>query len=59
MLKWLDGLLDSNEREIKRLKPLVARINSLEPDLKRLTDAELRGQDRRAQGQVPGQEEAR
>jgi preprotein translocase subunit SecA len=42
MLKWLDGLLDSNEREIKRLKPLVAKINSLEPDFKRLTDAELR-----------------
>ncbi len=42
MLKWLDGLLDSNEREIKRLKPLVTKINSLEPDFKRLTDAELR-----------------
>jgi preprotein translocase subunit SecA len=42
MLKWLDGLLDSNEREIKRLKPLVAKINSLEPDFKRLADAELR-----------------
>jgi preprotein translocase subunit SecA len=42
MLKWLDGLLDSNEREIKRLQPLVARINSLEPDIQRLTDAELR-----------------
>jgi len=42
MLKWLDGLLDSNEREIKRLKPLVAKINSLEPDFQRLADAELR-----------------
>ncbi len=42
MLKWLDGLLDSNEREIKRLQPLVARINSLEADLQRLTDAQLR-----------------
>ncbi len=42
MLKWLDGILDSNEREIKRLQPLVARINSLEPDLRRLTDDELR-----------------
>ncbi len=42
MVKWLDGLLDSNEREIKRLKPLVAKINSLEPDFQRLTDAELR-----------------
>ncbi|MDM7999947.1 MAG: preprotein translocase subunit SecA [Dehalococcoidia bacterium] len=42
MLKWLDGLLDSNEREIKRLQPLVAKINSLEPEFQRLTDAELR-----------------
>jgi len=42
MLKWLDGLLDSNEREIKRLQPLVTKINSLEPDIQRLTDAELR-----------------
>jgi preprotein translocase subunit SecA len=42
MLKWLDGLLDSNEREIKRLQPLVAKINSLEPNFQRLTDAELR-----------------
>ncbi len=42
MLKWLDGLLDSNEREIKRLQPLVTKINSLEPDFQRLTDAELR-----------------
>ncbi len=42
MVKFLEGLFDSNEREIKRLQPLVARINSLEPDLQRLTDAELR-----------------
>jgi preprotein translocase subunit SecA len=42
MLKWLDGLFDSNEREIKRLLPLVDKINSLEPDFQRLTDAELR-----------------
>jgi len=31
-----------NEREIKRLRPLVERINSLEPEMQRLTDAELR-----------------
>ena len=42
MLKWLDGLFDSNERDIKRLRPLVDKINSLEPDFQRLTDAELR-----------------
>ena len=42
MFKWLGGLVDSNERELKRLKPLVDRINALEPDFKRLSDAELR-----------------
>ncbi|HVP51740.1 MAG TPA: preprotein translocase subunit SecA [Terriglobales bacterium] len=31
-----------NEREVKRLRPLVGRINSLEPEMQRLTDAELR-----------------
>jgi preprotein translocase subunit SecA len=42
MLKWLGTLVDSNEREVKRLKPRVDRINSLEPEYQRLTDAELR-----------------
>jgi len=31
-----------NEREVKRLRPLVERINTLEPGMQRLTDAELR-----------------
>jgi len=31
-----------NEREVKRLRPLVERINGLEPEMRRLTDAELR-----------------
>jgi preprotein translocase subunit SecA len=31
-----------NERELKRLRPLAARINDLEPDLQRLTDTDLR-----------------
>jgi preprotein translocase subunit SecA len=33
----------SNEREIKRLTPLVGRINALEPEMKQLTDEQLRG----------------
>jgi preprotein translocase subunit SecA len=33
----------SNEREIKRLTPLVERINALEPEMKQLTDEQLRG----------------
>jgi preprotein translocase subunit SecA len=30
-----------NERELKRLKPIVERINALEPSMQRLSDAEL------------------
>ncbi len=30
-----------NERELKRLKPIVQRINSLEPEIQRLSDEEL------------------
>ena len=41
MFKWLGGLRDSNERELKRLEPLVAEINELEADYKKLSDAEL------------------
>ena len=31
-----------NEREVKRLRPLIERINALEPEMQSLTDAELR-----------------
>ncbi|MFC2007493.1 preprotein translocase subunit SecA [Chloroflexota bacterium] len=41
MLKWLGGLVDSNEKELKRLQPGVDRINSLEPEFEKLTDSEL------------------
>jgi preprotein translocase subunit SecA len=42
MFKWLSNLVDSNEKELKRLQPLVDQINSLEPEFEKLTDAELR-----------------
>ncbi|MBM2825421.1 MAG: protein translocase subunit secA [Dehalococcoidales bacterium] len=42
MLKWLGSLVDSNEKELKRLQPLVDEINSLEPEFEKLSDAELR-----------------
>jgi preprotein translocase subunit SecA len=42
MLKWLGSLVDSNEKELKRLEPIVDQINSLEPDFQKLSDAELR-----------------
>ncbi|HLE02638.1 MAG TPA: preprotein translocase subunit SecA, partial [Dehalococcoidia bacterium] len=43
MLKWLGSLTDSNERELKKLSPLVQAANSLEPQFGRLSDVELRG----------------
>jgi preprotein translocase subunit SecA len=42
MVKWLSGLIDSNEKELKRIQPPVGDINSLEPEFERLRDAELR-----------------
>ncbi|MBA7496034.1 Protein translocase subunit SecA [subsurface metagenome] len=42
MFKWLGSLIDSNEKELKRLQPVVSRINELEPEFERLNDAELR-----------------
>ena len=42
MFKWLGSLIDSNEKELKRLQPIVDRINKLEPDFVRLSDGELR-----------------
>ena len=44
----LDTLLSKvigtqNERELKRIQPLVARINGLEPSMQQLSDTQLRG----------------
>jgi preprotein translocase subunit SecA len=44
MLKGLLGKVvgDSNEKEVRKLQPLVGAINALEPELERRTDAQLR-----------------
>jgi preprotein translocase subunit SecA len=42
MLKFLSRLTDSNEREVRRLEPIVAQANELEPEVQALSDAELR-----------------
>jgi preprotein translocase subunit SecA len=42
MLKFLSRLADSNEREVRRFEPIVARINDLEPEYSALSDAQLR-----------------
>ena len=41
MFKWLGGIIDSNEKELKRLQPIVSQINELEAEFERLSDAEL------------------
>ncbi len=42
MLGFLNRFVDSNDREIKRLQPVVDEANSLEADLEALSDAEVR-----------------
>jgi len=42
MFKFLSNLVDSNEKELRRLQPYVDRINELEPGFQKLTDEELR-----------------
>ena len=42
-LIWLSSLfIESNEKEIRRLQPIVDEINALEPEFQKLSDAELR-----------------
>jgi preprotein translocase subunit SecA len=42
-MSFLSKLLgDPNEKEVKRLRPTVERINALEPEYEQLTNAELR-----------------
>jgi len=42
MLKFISRLTDSNDKEVRRLEPLVADINELEPQTQALSDDELR-----------------
>ena len=41
MVKLLGRFLDSNERELKKLQPLVDEVNSLEPEIQKLSDGQL------------------
>jgi preprotein translocase subunit SecA len=45
-----------NDRELKRLWPVVSRINALEPDIQRLPDAELRAKTAEFKQRVAGGE---
>ena len=40
--EWLKKLLDPTEREVKRLWPVVHKINALEPEIQKLTNEQLR-----------------
>ena len=42
MVKFLSSLFDSNEKELKRLRPYVEEINELEPEFEKLSDEELK-----------------
>jgi len=42
VFKWLSKLGDSNEKELKRLQPMIDKINSLEADFEQLGNEELR-----------------
>jgi preprotein translocase subunit SecA len=45
MLTWIAKKLfgTSNERALRRIQPLVVRVGALEPQMKKLSDADLRG----------------
>src|SRR3990167_5881538 len=42
MFKFLESLLDSNEREINNLKPTLEKVNSFEKSIKKLPDEKLK-----------------
>jgi preprotein translocase subunit SecA len=43
MVKFLSGLLgDSNEKEVRKIEPLIEKISPFEPELEALSDEELR-----------------
>ncbi len=42
MLGFLSRFVDSNDRELHRIEPLVESINALEPEMQEKTDAEIR-----------------
>jgi preprotein translocase subunit SecA len=42
MFKWLGKMVDSNEKEIKKIQPLVAAVNALEPEFMALSDEALK-----------------
>src|SRR5437868_11413214 len=57
MLNWLTRLGgDSSEREIKKIRPLVERINALEPDYEALSDDALRAKTAEFRSRLEGED---
>ncbi|BBO80564.1 protein translocase subunit SecA [Desulfosarcina ovata subsp. sediminis] len=55
--KWLTQIFGSqNERELKKLQPIVAAINALEPDMQSLSDDGLKGQTAKLKQRLTGGE---
>src|SRR3990170_1623224 len=51
MLKWLHNLVgETNEKEMKKLEPIVRRVNEMEPEMQSCSDEELRGKTAEFQG---------
>lgn len=42
MFKFLSTFFDSNEKQIKKIQPIITKINSLEEEISKLSDEELR-----------------
>ena len=42
MLGKLGGLLNSNEKELKKIRPLISQINDLEKTYKKYSDSKLK-----------------
>ncbi|MBN1643636.1 MAG: preprotein translocase subunit SecA [Dehalococcoidales bacterium] len=42
MFNWLGNLVDSNEKQLKKLQPIVDKINSLEAEYEKLSDEQLK-----------------
>src|ERR1700730_15022392 len=57
MFNWLSKIGgDPSEREIKKIRPLVDEVNSLEPDYKALSDDALRDKSTEFRGRLLGGE---
>src|ERR1035437_5484280 len=56
-MPWFSKILgDPNEKELKRIQPLVDEINELEPSVTALSDADLREQTNLLRGRFEGGE---